>query len=653
VGEALRTLGVDDNVLRAVWEDRLAARPPEGALSAFRHLLQRLAVHRPVVVVAEEAGWDDAPLGLAQNLLLRRRPLPVLLVVAVRVVPGDLPLPAIDALERAGASVLAVAPPSAVEARRALAHVAPVVHSALDALIGSAGGDPSVALARLGAFHRAGRVLATPKGLRLRPGSLAGAGAWDAGSRATALLERGGPQQRAQLGLLALLGPEVEVDWWRRASDRLGAGPVEGAIVEILADGLATLSPSGDLHVRTAAALAWSARAEERALAHEALASTAGAATPRVLHLLRAGRIEPCWEEIWDAVATATAQSVPRALLLLGEFEEAVRRGGIPDGHPRVLQVRRLEGRVFDSLGRLSQGLQRVGRLLEGARSHADAVGEADCLADQAHFEMRFGRVHRASALCDEATAAAERVGDADLRDRVRYRRAVLEVLARRAAVARPAIDGVRVSSHPYAQTRVHLLDGRLAWDSGDAIAARGHFEHALAAATRAGDARGVLMAELLLGGLAVAADDVLGARAWFRSAQRRSIAADDVASLARARAGLVRCALREDDEGAAERLLVPLAEKAAEGVDADLSILVAAAVAARHEDPPPEAWAVLERLEADGYADVEMADVLRIAARRAERAGAVARAHALLARAARHGTNPSQDRRELSRDAR
>jgi hypothetical protein len=71
--------------------------------------------------------------------------------------------------------------------------------------------------------------------------------------------------------------------------------------------------------------------------------------------------------------------------------------------------------------------------------------------------------------------------------------------------------------------------------------------------------------------------------------------------------------------------------------LDGDLAQLVGAAHLARHADVASDVWAMLDRLEADGAVDADAVDILRLGARRAERAGSRERAAVWAGRAQRH----------------
>lgn len=641
VEDALHDLGVDDRVVAELWRDRLAEplAGEVGGLSAFRHLVDRLAAYRPVVVVFNEGMEADVPLSFASASVLARRRVPVLTVVTIPDGAGSAGLRGVEAdLIEAGASLLSVSPLTPDQCAAALSRVVPVHPSTLGALVQAAAADPLLALAELARRHRQGEVAVTDRGLSVRRSCFTGDPPPAPSARSAELFATGTSAERVCLRLAALLAPEIDVAWWQRAAGHLDAGPVDGLHAQLFALGLGTTGADGMLLVRGAVAATWnddSAEGPERF--HAALGATAGLSTERVVHDLRAGRFLDVWQEVESAVRHAAATSAPRALRLLSEFEAAVGRSGLPAHDARVLRVRGLEARVLDTTGRLTQALRLVDDLCALGRAIGDGEVQADALADGAHFELRFGRVTAAADRIQRALVEAVAVGSPACLGRVWYRAAWVAMIAHDAPKAREALAAAARFGHPYEGTRFGLLDASLAIEDGHASLARSHLERVGPACLRQGDPRGLLLAELALGKVSVLEGDLLRARACFRSATQRAGAANDPGSLAAACVGMVRCALMEEDDAAAERQLALVSADPPEGLTGDLVGLASMALDARHVEIRPQLWAVLDRLENDGFLDVEIRHFLMLAERRAARAGAAERAAAIGTRVKQH----------------
>ena len=471
--------------------------------------LRRLARHRPVVMLVDDAQWGPEAVAVARRLL-DVDDLRLLVVLTIEEASRMAEAGARHAMERlaghAAVRVLAVGSlpaghrPTLVRALLGLeCEVAAEVE-------GRTEGSPLFAIHLVGDWVQRGALVPGAQGFTLRPGVAQRLpdGIHDIWRQRIDEVLAGRPaNDRLALELAAMLGRDVEPDEWRAACER-AAPAASGDLVELLV--------ARRLAVRVAGEAGWSfahamlresllRRIDEQGRAAELHTVCAdvlesrrgpGIAERRAQHLLGAGRQEDALDPLvgasWERLGNSDFKGARRLLRLWQGCVDAV---GVPAddarrGHGWMITCR---------IARASGDLERARTLAEAAEHEARRHGWdkvlARALVDRAWDAINRGDHDAGFARMDEAASIAAALGDGTLLANCRRNQGVILLdrgePARVEALLAEALATYREGKHPVgaALTRVNLA--QLARRYGRHEEALGHLDDADALFAEAG----------------------------------------------------------------------------------------------------------------------------------------------------------------------
>ncbi len=413
----------------AAGDDVLRLSSAAGRHAVVRRYLQRVARHRPVVVLLDDVQWGLDSLAFARRLLQEEPRVPALVLLTVQeeaLAERHAEQEALDELlVLPGAHCLELGPLDARHHRAFIARLglSPVLR---DQVAEATEGNPLFAIQLVGDWVAGGLLCVGPGGFELRqevelPSSLERL--WR--QRLERLVgER--DDWRRPLEIAAVLGLEVQRSEWRRACQQAEVPQPADLVPTLIRQGLARTAPRrwSFVHSKLRDALRDVAREAGRLTDLEGLCGDLVDDPARAgRHLLAAGRVDEALGPLLQGARAHTHAGEYRAAIRLLDEHDAVLVEGDPRCAPSILLRARLcllrgelgAMQVWTRRCMALKGPDRVrGRLLEAARLRA--LGQLDEAADKVQVALveadSLGDNELLSRCLYEAGVTARRAGD-------------------------------------------------------------------------------------------------------------------------------------------------------------------------------------------------------------------------------------------------
>ena len=639
-----RSIALDERTV-TLWTE-------EEAIRALSLVLQHLAARRTLVVRIEDAQWGDEAVRFVDAVLARNPRLPALFVLTVREgVPG----PVAEALDRLAARPavrsITLGPLDAEAQAELLDDRIKLEPETRARLVARAGGHPLFATELICHWARAGALLATPEGYRLRGGDgerLADLDAvWDA--RLHDVLGPFSVDTQWAFEVAAVLGTEVATREWQKACGLAGLPMdevrwalerlVDGRLIHLLGDKRWAFT-----HGLLREALERRAAANGRLRRWHAFCAAMLRAEPApdlrrlAEHLVRAGEPAAALPLVMRRVEAALAREDLVALRrLVIEGARLVRHVGARLDEREGVRLRATWAWLMAQTGH-DTAARHAERALAAASASGEQAAAALALAALGQVvRTRDGDAVEAAVHLRRAMTAALKARDARLVARCSRQLCALLETTGRLDEAEAVIDAVEkmpgADVDPREQGLRQLRRGSIALHRRLLPTARAHAAAARDAFVHHGMRTDVMLAENLLGEIASAGKDGNAADLHYGIAYDIARELDHAdAPIYQVNRGRVLLDAGRYDE-ARNRLVVALRD--ASRRDAWLATMLArisllpCAAHARHWSSWDTQWACLEPLRSGRFVHRDVARSARLAARLAEAAGETARAAA------------------------